>query len=80
MNDDSRVLGEQEAYESLANGVVIQAAKDYRRLSRRLKKNPRNKDALREKEILLRFFKSDYFSLLTSVNPKVLVEKIDKEV
>lgn len=52
MNDDDRFLEEQEAYEFLANGIVIQAVKDYRSVSRYLKKNPRNKDALREKQTL----------------------------
>jgi len=55
-------------YEELANAIVLQAVKDYR-----LHDN--------EKEIvsLERFFRSDWFGVLTSIDPEMLIAKLRKE-
>ena len=46
----------------------------------RLKKNPWDKEAQKEKKELLGFFHSRWYSCLTDVNPEYLIEKLDKEV
>ncbi|NLV51173.1 MAG: hypothetical protein GXY20_10840 [Clostridiales bacterium] len=55
-------------YEELANAIVLQAVKDYRL----------HED---EKELasIERFFRSDWFSVLTSINPEILITKLRKE-
>ena len=49
----------QTNYQNLANAVVIQAARDYRKAVTKLKKYPRNDDALRTKAELEEFSYSD---------------------
>ena len=69
-----------DPYQNLANAIVLQAARDYRSAMQRLRKNPHNREAKEEKESLLRFFHSRWYSCLTDVNPEYLIEKLDKEV
>lgn len=55
-------------YEELANAIVLQAVKDYRL-----------HDDERELDSLERFFCSSWFSMLTSINPEMLISKLRKE-
>ena len=55
-------------YEELANAIVLQAVKDYRL----------NEDK-RELASIERFFRSAWFSTLTSINPEMLISKLRKE-
>ena len=67
-------------YENLSNAIVLQAVTDYRLALKRLKKHPNNEDALETKLEVERFFRSDWYALLTSVNPEMLIAKLNKEV
>ena len=55
-------------YENLANAIVLQAVKDYRL-----------HDDERELASIERFFRSGWFSTLTSINPEMLISKLRKE-
>ena len=55
-------------YEELANAIVLQAVKDYRL-----------NDDERELASIERFFRSGWFSTLTSINPEMLISKLRKE-
>ena len=66
-------------YERLANGIVLQAVKDYRDALQNLRINPSYPDALRTVSEVERFFRSGWFSVLTSVDGVVLMEKLRKE-
>lgn len=55
-------------YEELANAIVLQAVKDYRL-----------HDDERELASLERFFRSGWFSTLTSIDPEMLISKLRKE-
>lgn len=55
-------------YEDLANAIILQAVKDYRRTN--------NKRALEELE---QFFLSDWFSVLTSIDGPRLLQELRKE-
>lgn len=55
-------------YEELASAIVLQAVKDYRL-----------HDDEKELTSIERFFRSDWFSVLTSINPEVLITKLRKE-
>lgn len=72
---DDRYAGflvtEREAYASLANAIVSQAAQDYVDCIF-------SGDASGFKE-LLRFFYSGYFSILTDLDPEYLMMLLDKE-
>lgn len=57
-----------DPYEELANAIILQACKDYRLTD--------NEDDLKEIE---RFFHSEWFSVLTSLDPDLLIKKLRKE-
>ena len=57
-----------EPYENLANAIVLQAVKDYRL-----------HDDEQELTRIERFFRSDWFSVLTNVDPEILITKLRKE-
>ena len=65
------------AYQEFANGIVAQAAKDYRLALRGRgynKRPPHNIIAEIEK-----FFRSRYFRVLTSVSGEYLIESLKRE-
>lgn len=68
-----------DPYESLSNAIILQAVKDYCIAGKRLKRNPKNKDAKLMIEDCERFFCSDWFSVLTSVDGKRLKKKLQEE-
>ena len=53
-----------DSYEALANAIITQAAKDYRTAA------PHGKAAIR------RFFRSAYFTVLTSLDPEYLIARL----
>ena len=59
-------------YKELANAIILQAAKDYRKA---LKHDERG----RKREIE-RFFRSEYFTVLTNVSGEMLIRKLRAEV
>lgn len=69
-----------DPYENLANAIILQAVKDYRVARKKLKRNPKNKDAKLMVEDCERFFCSDWFGQLTSVNGKMLLKKLQEEL
>ena len=69
-----------DAYERLANAIILQAVKDYRRTLKRLSKRPHDSDIKKDKMDLEELFRSDWFSTLTSLDPEVLIEKLTSEV
>lgn len=69
-----------DSYENLANAIILQAVKDYRVTLKRLKRNPRNKDAQIAADEVERFFRSDWYRELTSVDGEMLITKLRKEL
>ena len=70
----------ENCYTRLANAIIVQAAKDYTKALRRLKKYPWDKDAESVKKDCERFFRSSWFQTLTSLDGEVLIEKLHREV
>lgn len=56
-------------YEELANAIIIQAVKDYRRTQ-----SPQVRNEIKC------FFKSEWFSMLTNVDGDMLIKKLEREV
>lgn len=67
-------------YENLANAIILQAVKDYHMALKSLKANPRNRTAMADKDEIERFFRSDWFSVLTSVDGEMLIRSLQMEV
>jgi hypothetical protein len=70
----------KDSYEMLANAIILRAVRDYRDSLKKLKKYPKNKSALYTKREVERFFHSDWYALLTAVDPEVLLAKLKREV
>lgn len=67
-------------YEQLANAIILQAVRDLRDALKKLERNPNNRDAQDVRDETTRFFKSGWFSTLTSVDGEFLLQKICEEV
>ena len=67
-------------YERLAEQIIIRAAKDYRNALKRLYKHPENPTALATKKEIERFFRSEWFQVLSDIDPNVLIEGIKVKV
>ena len=65
-----------KAYENLANAIVKQAARDYMTALKRLKKDPYDRKKRKEVRELEEFFHSDWYELLTDVDPDYLIRKL----
>ena len=66
-------------YESLALNIVVQAAKDYRKALRDLRKDPDDFDANENMDDCERFFRSVWCETIISVDPEILMKKLQKE-
>ena len=67
-------------YEEFANAIVLQAVKDYRDANEKLSRGRRNQEAERMKSECLRFIRSQWFSVLTEIDPNSLVRRLEAEV
>ncbi len=64
----------------MCNAIVEQAAKDYRWALRRLKHHPKDDRGRTVKWEVERFFRSDWYRLLTNVDANIIMKAIQKEV
>ncbi len=70
-----------ECYQSLANAIILQAIKDFRKCLKIVKKNGRKKEqALKEMQDIIEFIKSPWFKILTNLEPEILLKKLKEEV
>lgn len=67
-------------YENLANAIILQAVKDYRDVLKKLKKRPSYEPAKIMKNEVERFFRSDWYRELTSIDGNILIKKLKSEV
>ena len=70
----------EDSYERLANAIILQAVTDYRTALKKIRKNPGNRDAIDEALRIERFFRSGWYSQLTSVDGEYLIRRLQNEV
>ena len=70
----------ENPYEKLANAIVLQAVSDYRAALKKVKKNSKNRDAIDEVLQIEKFFRSEWYQTLTSLDGEYLIERLRKEV
>lgn len=70
----------EDPYERLANAIILQAASDYRRNLKKLKKNPQNRDVMNDALQIEKFFRSSWYQVLTTVDGEFLLQKFRKEI
>ena len=69
-----------ENYKELAAAIVLQAVKDYRKALKTLKNRPDSRSALNTKQETEQFFRSGWYTSLTSINPRLVMDEIKREV
>ena len=69
-----------DQFEGLANAIIIQAAADYRLALKQLRQNPLFQPAIRMSYEVERFFRSDWFSILTRINGIEMLARLKTEV
>lgn len=70
-----------DPYENLANAIIIQACKDFRRAYKRYLRRYRSSDKPDAELLELEsFFRSDWYKTLTSVDGEYLMDRIKMEV
>ena len=67
-------------YTDLANAIIIQAVKDYRKALKTLKRYPRYEPAKAVVAEVEEFFRSEWYRTLTSVDADMLMTKIRREI
>ena len=73
-------MGLEENYQGLAIAIIKQAAKDWKLAAKRLKKNPRNREALALKEETESFFHSEWCYELGGVDGKYILRTLQGEL
>ena len=68
------------AYENLANAIIVQAAEDYRAALKKIKAHPKNKDVINEALRIERFFRSGWYQRLTNVDGDFLIRKLQEDI
>ena len=68
-----------DAYENLANAIILLAVKDFRQALKLLSKNPHSRSAMAAVNEMERFFRSDWYETLTSVDGEMLIRKLREE-
>lgn len=66
-------------YENLANAIVLQAVKDYRKALKYLNRNSKDREALANKREVERFFRSQWFTILTRADGEMLIRSLKAE-
>lgn len=68
-----------KAADDLRNAIIMQAVKDLKKIYQALKKNPESKRLKAIAEHEERFFSSDWYKTLTSIDGTMVVSHLRKE-
>lgn len=66
-------------YEALANAIILQAVRDWRDACRILRSYPENFSEEQKRNAVERFFRSGWFGVLTNVDGRLLLRKLQEE-
>jgi len=75
-----KIVGQKEAYENLANAIIESAVQDYKWALIHLKKHPDSRLAQEEVRRQEKFFYSEWFEVLTNLDPSYLIRKLKEMV
>lgn len=70
----------EDPYERLANAIILQAVADYRTALKKIKAHPKNRQAIDEALEIERFFRSQWYAQLTSVDGEYLIKRLQDEI
>lgn len=67
-------------YENLANAIILLAVADYREALSRYDLYREKDSYYQDKTSIEHFFRSEWFGVLTTLDPEVLIRKLNEEV
>ena len=70
----------EDPYERLANAIILQAVTDYRAALKRIKRKPEDWETIDEAMRVESFFRSGWYSQLTTVDGEYLIRRLQDEV
>ena len=70
----------EDPYERLANAIILQAVTDYRAALKRIKWKPEDRETIDEAMRVVSFFRSGWYSQLTTVDGEYLIRRLQDEV
>ena len=70
----------EDPYERLANAIVRQAVSDYRVALKKIKAQPKNREAISEALEIEKFVRSGWYSQLTDVDGEYLIRRLQDEI
>ena len=68
-----------DGYRELANAIILQAVKDYRKILSRCKKYPCDEIWISQRREIEKFFTSDWFVELSNVDGTKIMKKLQEE-
>ena len=74
---DKLILGR---YAEFANAIIVSAVREYRAYLRKLSRNENGRNSIIRIEELEDFFYSDWFGILTYLDPNYLIDRLQREV
>ena len=74
----STMLG--SGWRALADAIILQAAEDYRRLTRRIAKHPDEFEPVCEKRRIERFLCSNWFGVLSDLDGRKLLRDLKADI
>ena len=80
ISEKSAVSENIDCYENLANAIVLQAVKDYKAALHTLEDYPESSFAKHEIVVQERFFHSQWFGILTDLDPERLISGVKERV
>ena len=69
-----------DRYAEFANAIIVSAVREYRTYLRKLSRNENDINARIKVEELEVFFYSDWFGVLTDLDPEYLIDRLQREV
>lgn len=72
-------MDDVRAYENLANAIILQAVRDYRVALKKRRKHKCDRDAEHEIRSIERFFRSAWFTTLTSADGEKIIRGLREE-
>ena len=73
-------MRQEEAYENLANAIVLLAVEDYRKELKSIKQYPQKKEkAIDNAKKIEKFFRSGWYGVLTGVDGEYLIQRLREE-
>ena len=75
-----KAVGKKEAYENLANAIIISAVRDYKAALIHLKRNPDIESARKNVKRQEKFFYSEWYETLTNLDGSYLIQKLKEKV